>query len=155
MHIQGFEDEQILTFVYKADDLAPGKNSLGNATTLPPQEQVDKITRSGRPNLRTLSLTITKPCDILCPISSGIIAPKPSSDSAYPQFMNLASATEIYILFDDKWLNPNHRSQFIAELKELIAHPFDNYRIANWSDFVPAKLAEDLQGMFLYTRRTF
>jgi hypothetical protein len=142
--IHGFDEEQNFTFVYNADNLVPGQISLNHSAMALPQARHGEIARQGNPQLKTLSLTLKKPCPVWCPSSSGSIAPKGGFDSSFRQFVELARATRIHILFDYNWLHRNKQARLqrlISHPEELTAFTIDNYanrfRQADWSTFSP------------------
>jgi hypothetical protein len=118
--IHGFDDEQSFSLLIDADNMVPATNSLAIATMSLAPDQVDKIARSGgTPDLRTLSLTIKKPCPIWCPSSCKSIAPKHGFDSPFHQFVKLIGASEVHVLFDYKWIHWDNRAPF----QRIISHP--------------------------------
>ena len=117
--INGFDDEQTFTLLYNADNLVPGNTSLKPSPTCLPQDRLRDIARQGNANWKTLSLTLKKPCPVWCPPSPGLIVPKDGSCAAFSQFVELARATEVHILFDWNWLHKDHHERFDL----LVRHP--------------------------------
>jgi hypothetical protein len=145
--IHGFDDEQLCTLVYDADNLQTGTTSIRKTTSLP-QARLEEIARHGNPIPRILSLTLKKPCPVQCPPSSGSIAPKHGFGAQFRQLVVLAKALEVHVLFDNAWL----RRENLAQLQKLIRHPerligyaglLDRsarlYRQADWTVFSPVE----------------
>jgi hypothetical protein len=116
--IHGCDDKQAFILIYNADNLVSGKTTLGPATIPLPQDRLNKITPSGSPKLKTLSLTLKETCPVWGPSSSGSIAPKSDLDPSFHQLVQLARALEIHILFDYSQI---HRDQH-ARFERLITH---------------------------------
>ena len=143
--VHGFDDEQTFTLLYNADNLVPGNTSLKPTSTCLPQDRLHDIARQGNANLKTLSLTLKTPCSVWCPPSSGLIAPKDDSGAAFSQFVELARATEVHVLFDWNWLHKDHHARFhhlVQHPEQLAGIPVDQssakrYRLADWSIFSP------------------
>jgi hypothetical protein len=110
--IHGCDDEQTFTLIYDADNLVSGKTKLGPAAIRLPQDRLHKITRSGNPQLKTLSLTLNDSCSIWGPLSPPSIAPKPGFESSFHQLVQLAGALQIHILFDYSWLHQDQHTRF-------------------------------------------
>jgi hypothetical protein len=142
--IHGFDGEQTFTLVYDADNLVPGETCLDHTSMSLTQAQQKEIARQGSPKLKTICLTLKKPCPVWCPLSSGIIAPKHGFDSPFHQLVKLARATEIRIIFDYNWLHRDKQVQFeriVSHPEELAGFTIDNYanryRQADWTIFSP------------------
>jgi hypothetical protein len=156
--IQGFDEEQTFTCLYNADNLVPNKISLQDPIIIPSHAQLVEIARPGNFQLKTLSLNIRTPCPIWCPAFSGSIASKDGFDAPFHQLVNLAKATEILVLFDLNWLNPNKKEQLqrlITHIEEFDGFPIDEdnakgRRLADWSVFSPIEdaLPEALPSYF-------
>jgi len=133
---------QTFIFQYDADNLVPGSTSLGPATVVLSQAQLNEVARHANPQMRTLSLTLKKECPLWYPLSTGNLPPQGSNASTVP-LGHLARARELYILFDYNWLHRDTHSTF----DRLIQHPEDftgfpvarhyknQYRCADWSYF--------------------
>jgi hypothetical protein len=110
--IHGFNDEQPFTLIYDADNLVSGKTKLGPAAIRLPQDRLRKITRSGNPQLKTLSLTLKESCPIWGPSSPRSIAPKSGFEPSFHQLVQLAGALQVHILFDYNWLHQDQHTRF-------------------------------------------
>jgi hypothetical protein len=149
-HTYGFEHAQLFVLTYNADNLVPGTTFLGPATTDLPQDRLVKVARTNTAAVKILSLTLHAPCPVRCPPSTGCIAPKPGHETHFRQLRDLASATEVRIVFDDNWVHEQH----YATLYRLINHPeklrglpLENYngtasRRTDWTVFSPVEDAE-------------
>ena len=143
--IHGFDDEQTFTLLYNADNLVPGNTSLKPPPTCLPQDRQHEIARQGNAHLKTLSLTLKTPCPVWCPPSSGLITPKHGSSAVFSQFVELARATEVHILFDWNWLHKDHHARFdrlVRHPEQLTGIPVDHssakrYRVADGSGVGP------------------
>ncbi|EUC45691.1 hypothetical protein COCMIDRAFT_94888 [Bipolaris oryzae ATCC 44560] len=144
--IQGFDDKQTFTLLYNADNLVPGNTSVQPSPISLPQDRLHDIARQGNAHLKTLTLTLKAPCPVWCPQSPGPMLPKEGFGTAFAQFVKLASATQIYILFDWNWLHKDHYARFdhlIQRPGELTGIPVDpssarHFRLADWSILGPA-----------------
>jgi hypothetical protein len=142
--IHGFDDEQTFTLVYDADNLVPGETSLEHTSMSLPQARQREIARQGSPKVKTICLTLKKPCPVWCPLASGTIAPKHGLESPFHQFVKLARATEIHILVDYNWLHRDKQARFerlVSHPEELTGFTINNYasrfRQADWTVFSP------------------
>ncbi|RAQ99293.1 hypothetical protein DDE82_008397 [Stemphylium lycopersici] len=141
--VQGFDDNQIFTLLYDADNLVPGETRLQSSPTPLSQDRLNEIARQGNAQLKTLCLSLKAPCPMWCPRSSGSIAPKHGFDALFHQFAELAGATQVYVLFDWNWLHKDHHARFqrLFTCPELLTGiPVDHisvgrYRQADWSVF--------------------
>lgn len=141
LSVQDFDNKQTFTLLYNADNLMNGSTSLGPATIPLPQARLAQLARKGNAQMRTLFLTLKTPCAIRCPRSSGSIA----LDPPFPQFVSLAKATKVSILFDYNWLHQSNVERFqrlVSHPETLTGFPVDNihaklYRLADWSVFSP------------------
>ncbi|KAF5847796.1 hypothetical protein GGP41_009044 [Bipolaris sorokiniana] len=142
--IQGFDDKQTFTLLYNADNLVPGNTLVQPPPTSLPQDRLHDIARQGNAHLRMLSLTLKTPCPVWCPPSLGPM-PKDGFGAAFAQFVKLASATQIYILFDWNWIHKDHCARFdhlIRHPEQLTGIPVDpssarHFRLADWSVLGP------------------
>lgn len=117
--IHGFDDEQVFILQYDADNLVPGTISLEPATIPLPQARLNEIARHGRPQIRTLSLTVKESCPLWSPPLPGPIEPKPGLERPFYQLKNIVCAIQIHILFDYNWLHRNNHAPF----QHLVDHP--------------------------------
>lgn len=144
--VQGFDDNQTFTLIYDADNLVPGKTRLQSSPTPFRQDRLNEIARQGNAQLKTLCLSLKAPCSVWCPRSCGSIAPKSGFDTPFHQFVELAGATEVYVLFDWNWLHRDKHARFqrLFTCPELFTGiPVNQvsarrYRQADWSIFGPA-----------------
>lgn len=143
--IQGFDDKQTFTLLYNADNLVPDNTSVQYSPTSLPQNRLHEIARQGNAQLRMLCLTLKAPCPVWCPISSGPTMPKDGFSDAFAQFVKLASATQIHVLFDWNWLHKDHYTRFehlIRHPEQFTGIPVDpssarHFRLADWSVLGP------------------
>jgi hypothetical protein len=119
LFIHACEEAQIFILQYDADNMVPGAISLGPATIPLPQERLNVIAR-GNPQIRTLSLTLKKPCPVWCPPSCRQTTPlpRPSCAASFAQLATLAQARELHVVFDYKQL---HSAQHEG-LQRLVEH---------------------------------
>jgi hypothetical protein len=147
LHIHGFDDKQTFTLRYDADNLVPGKTSLGLAAIPLPQDRLEPIMRQGSAQLKTLSLSLKAPCPIWYSHSVESISPKPGFEASFHQLLKLARATEIRILFDFNWLRKDNHTRFqrlISHSATLTGLPVDGnftrrFRQADWTVFSPVE----------------
>jgi len=109
--LDGFDADQQISLVYDADNLVPGETRLGPARGDP--SQLDRITRRGGKNFRSLRIALRQPCTVICP-SSGSLAPRDASDARFQRLAALARATRLSITFDYTWLHPDKSAQFLS-----------------------------------------
>lgn len=143
--IQGFDDKQTFTLLYNADNMVPGNTSVQPPPTSLPQDRLHDIARQGNAHLKMLSLTLKAPCPVWCPPSPGPILPKEGFGAAFAQFVKLASATQVHVLFDWNWLHKDHCARFehlIRHPEQLTGIPVDpssarHFKLADWSVLGP------------------
>lgn len=145
LSIHGSDTEQRISLVYDADNLVPGEIKLGPAKENP--LQLAEITRRNDfKSLRVLHVALKQPCTVLCPRSSGNIAPKDSSDARFQKFVDLAKATRLSITFDYAWLHPDKSAQFLSLTNSSALSGFPrnpaapSLREVDWTVFSPAEL---------------
>ncbi|KAH6613129.1 hypothetical protein C7974DRAFT_428823 [Boeremia exigua] len=107
------------TFVlqYDADRLLPGAASLQSGSTV--LSQFDGVLRAKddrRPQVKTLAFSLERPCLVWCP-GGLFFAHKPGSEISFQHLTELASATQIHIVFDYKYLLREQLSAFRAFAK--------------------------------------
>lgn len=143
LFVDGHDDKQTFVLQYDADNLKPGKSSLGPATIPLPQHRLNEVSREGNPQIRTLSLTLKKECPVWCSPLTTLATPKPDHEAAFHQLANLAKATRLHILFDYNWLHRDHHVIFqrLVDHPEQLAgfpvwrHYSKQYRREDWSIF--------------------
>lgn len=119
-HIDGFDDAQLFDLVYNADDLVSGRTFLGPGPDDLSQSQLATITRRNDVvAVKTIHLALQTSCLVRCPPSTGCVIHKPGHDDAFRQLRNLASSTEVHIVFDANWVHEQHYAMFYR----LINHP--------------------------------
>ncbi len=145
LFIDGFEAEQTFILQYDADDLVPGKISLGPAAIPLPQKRLDEIAREGNPKMSTLTLTLKKVCSVWSPPFPRPLTPQSEHGDSFHRLANLAKATELHILFDYNWLHCNQHvifRRFVDQPDQLSGFPIWRYyreagyrRVEDWSAF--------------------
>ncbi|UPX16755.1 uncharacterized protein EKO05_0007141 [Ascochyta rabiei] len=151
LFIHGYDAKHVFIMQYDADNLKPGKNSLGPATIPLPQWRLDQVSRQGNPQIRTLSLTLKKMCPVWTPSSLGPVRPKLDHEAAFTLLANLAKATKLHILFDYNWLHRDHHNIFqtlVDHPEQLIGFPVSRhyskqYRREDWSVFNAENAGDD------------
>ncbi|KAF2451157.1 hypothetical protein P171DRAFT_37 [Karstenula rhodostoma CBS 690.94] len=119
-HTHAFDDAQNFDLTYNADNLVPGGTFLGPAPSDLAYDQLSSIARrTTSTTFRILSLTLYTPCPIRCLPSTGCIAPKPGHAAAFRRLRDLASSTEVRVVFDGNWV----QEQQYAALYRLVNHP--------------------------------
>jgi hypothetical protein len=100
------DGEQLLTLRYEGDNLMPGKSSLDSSLPDGSTELLHNIARQGKPQFRTLSLTLEAPCSVWYPHSfSSRVS---SLHTRFHELLTLARATEVRILFDSSWVGKDN-----------------------------------------------
>jgi hypothetical protein len=125
--IHGVVDEQHFTLRFHGDNLVPGKSLLRHNAIGFSAELFRSILQNGNPQLQTLLLTLKAPCPLWCPITLGTVAS--SLDTPSREFVNLAKATKIYIVFDAKRLrceNLDLLRQAVKSSKQLKGVPVNS-----------------------------
>jgi hypothetical protein len=131
---------------YDADELKPGTTTLRPGTVSLSEAQQQKLARHAKPQMRTLSLSLHKPCKVWCPRLPSI-APKPDFEASYRQLVELVKATEVRVVFDNNWLHKYLRQRFErlfqgeAALTGYPVHEYynDKCNLADWTVFRPAE----------------
>jgi hypothetical protein len=100
--IDGFDDEQVFTLTYDADNLVADKTTLyHNVNSLVPRERLQATSKQGKPQWKTLSLALKTPCSIWGPSCPRSILPHKSTCPTFDNcFVQLARATETKIAID-------------------------------------------------------
>jgi hypothetical protein len=133
------DDKQLLTFRYEGDNLMPGQTSLGNVDIALPDGSLHNIARQGKPQFRTLSLTLKAPCSVWYPRSFGNGVSSLHTRSR--ELLTLARATEVRILFDSNWLGKKNLARLQSAVegsRQLTGVPVipqfaQLYQQADWS----------------------
>ncbi|KAF9730080.1 hypothetical protein PMIN01_12013 [Paraphaeosphaeria minitans] len=152
-HIHGFRDAQDFDFTYNADILVPDGTFIRPATEDLPQTQLSKIARktaASAPALKTFVLKLCKPCSIRCSRLADCITPKQGHDAAFRQLRDLASVTEVCIVFDADFIHKRDHAAFYNlsnHPDQLAGIPAQAYkgplsRQVDWTAFGPADDAE-------------
>ncbi|KAF9700849.1 hypothetical protein EKO04_000003 [Ascochyta lentis] len=151
LSIDGHDEKHAFILQVDADNLKPGKNSIGPATIPLPQWRLAQVSRQGNPQIRTLSLTLKKVCPVWCSTFPGPLRPKPDHEAAFTRLANLAKATKLHILFDYNWLHRDHHNIFrslVDRPEQLTGFPVSRhyskqYRREDWSVFNAGNAGED------------
>ncbi|KAI2484548.1 hypothetical protein Ptr902_03488 [Pyrenophora tritici-repentis] len=112
--IHGIHEKQPFTLRYEGDNLMLGKTSLRDIAIPLPEGSLDVIARQGQPQLRTLLLSLKAPCSVWFPHS--LVNEVYSRHTSIAEFLTLARATEVRILFDIKWLGKSN----LARLQSVV-----------------------------------
>jgi hypothetical protein len=147
--LQDFETAPTIVLQYDADNLVPGTLFLKSATPNLPQSRLAHISRSGMPQIQTLSLRLASCCPIWGPLS-GSVTPNNSGDVTLNQLANLAKATQLYILLDAKYLHgePHAILQYLIERPDqLSGFPVARYYKENNFGRLDASVFDIVQGV--------
>lgn len=147
------QDTQSFVLQYDADKLLSGTVSLSSGSTHIPRPQLDELMRdkhNKHSDIKTLALSLEQPCLLWCPDCPSF-SPKPGCESAFRQFVALAKANTIHIVFDYKHLRKEHQGMFRAFSKAargLVGYPVaaslieQGLRRASWDIFSPVDIVE-------------
>lgn len=115
------DDPQEFDLTYNADDLADGTflGPVPSEVELT-HDDLSKIARRTKATaIKVLLLTLRTPCSVRCAPMTACFAPKPGHAAAFRTLRNLASSTEVQIMFDHNWVQARH----YAALHTLINRP--------------------------------
>jgi hypothetical protein len=140
-------DTQPFVLQYDADKLLPGTVSLSSGNTYISRPQLDELLRNKDNkhfDIKTLSLSVEQPW-LWCPDARSF-SPRPGCELSFRQFVELAKATAIHIVFDYKHLRKEYQGMFRAFSKAtrgLTGYPVEaslteqKLRKASWEVFSP------------------
>jgi hypothetical protein len=98
--VDGLDVEQVFTLIYDADNLVPDETSLSDGANVSiPLQRLHATSKQGKPQWKTLSLFLKKPCGINGPSYTPILPHKsrPTFDNRFVQF---TQATEADVTID-------------------------------------------------------
>ncbi|KAF2647311.1 hypothetical protein K491DRAFT_699701 [Lophiostoma macrostomum CBS 122681] len=149
IHLDKFPGKQHVNLVYDGDSLVPGTAGVRPLDALPPPFQVEDIASNNKHDFKRLSLMLSKPCNVHCPVSVGSLAPDAKDVDNFHQIASLARTLQVDILFDQYRVNPDQLVRFWSLVKPttlLSAIPLGDaqtrFRVAGWEVFCPAQEAE-------------
>lgn len=137
---------------YDADALQPSPGGLDSDNSHVPKAQLDDLLRAKDSRkstaIKTLVLRLAQPCPLWSP-GSRIFSPAPGSEPPLADFIHLARATTVHIVFDYKYVPKQHASMMrsFSKGKGLLGFPVDRLlvdlglRKASWDVFGPADAA--------------
>lgn len=141
--LHGFDTDQNVSSVYDADNIIPGETRIASVNLPPLQSQ--KVARNDGKDLRSLIITLRKPCTILSPQLRGSLAPQAGSEHPFEQLVALAKATHLCIVFDYAWVHPNKAAQFLSLIDTSAYAGFPRGNTAgnqtDWTVFAPGESA--------------
>jgi hypothetical protein len=109
-------DTQTFVLQYDADELLSGTVGLQSGNAHIPRQQLDELLRdkdNKHYDIKTLSLRIAQPCPFWCPHAPSF-SPQPGCEASFRQFVELARATAIHVVFDYKHLRKEQQGMFRA-----------------------------------------
>lgn len=110
--------EQYISFQYDADRLAPRTTELKNAEISLDDQQLRRLARQGRPDIKTLCLSLQEGCFIWCPKSAKSITPVDKSATQFRRLGTLAQARAVSIVFDYN----SFRDERLKRMELLLKH---------------------------------
>ena len=144
-HTHASDKAQTFDLIYNADNLAAGTCLGPPPSELAPDELSSIARRTNTTVFKALSLMLNVPCSIRCAASTGCFAPKAGHAAEFCRLRDLASATEVHVVFDHEWVLEEHYAALYSLINrpdKLAAIPASIYqgnlsREVDWTVFGP------------------
>ncbi|KAH9881163.1 hypothetical protein J1614_001658 [Plenodomus biglobosus] len=138
--VQDRNEPQAFILQYSADNFVSGSLSLESALIALPPQRLNEVGRHGKPQMRTLCLSLKNVCPVWCPLTP--VTPAFQSEFQ-TSLTNLAKATDLMILFDYNWVHHDMHVYFqrlVEHTEEFTGCPVPGhfgklYRRLDWKVF--------------------